>query len=57
VNLPQIQDVVDLLRCTVDSRAQEVVVKALEDCKALTQLGNKLLESILKINMYTVTCI
>ena len=35
----------DLLRRTVDSRAQEVVVKALEDCKALTQLGNKLLVS------------
>ena len=34
-----------MLRRTVDSRAQEVVVKALEDCKALTQLGNKLLVS------------
>ena len=35
----------DLLRCTVDSQAQEVVVKALDDCKALTQLGDKILES------------
>ena len=39
----QLLDVVDLLRRTVDSRAQEVVVRALEDCKSLRDLGEKLL--------------
>ena len=33
----------DLLSVTVDTRAQEVVVKALEDCRALTQLGERIL--------------
>lgn len=39
----QLEDVVELFRRTVDTRAQEVVVKALDDCKALKDLGEKVL--------------
>jgi hypothetical protein len=39
----QLESVVDLLRVAVDTRAQEVVVKALDDCKALTHLSEKIL--------------
>lgn len=39
----QLQELEDLLSVTVDTRAQEVVVKALEDCRALTQLGERIL--------------